>query len=112
MGRFYTVTLFSFDFPLNFLKSLLATHYVARSFLPAWRDRGVKGVLAFPKIFRFDLGSSVKILQQNTNNIFLVVRFDKVMLFSFDFSSNFFKFLLLRIMLHVHFSLLRCAQES
>ena len=33
--RFHTVTLFSFDFPLNFLKSSLATHYVACSFLPA-----------------------------------------------------------------------------
>ena len=33
--RFHTVTLFSFDFPLNFLRSSLATHYVACSFLPA-----------------------------------------------------------------------------
>ena len=43
MVRFHTVTLFSFDlFPLNFLKSLLATYYVARSFLPAWRAKESK----------------------------------------------------------------------
>ena len=33
--RFDTVTLFSFDFPINFLKSSLAMHYVSCSFLPA-----------------------------------------------------------------------------
>ena len=35
--RFHTVRLFSFDFPLDFLKFSLATHYVACSFLPAGR---------------------------------------------------------------------------
>ena len=33
--RFDTVKLFSFDFPLNFLKSSVATHFVVCSFLPA-----------------------------------------------------------------------------
>ena len=32
--RFDPVALFCFDFLINFLKLLLATHYVARSFLP------------------------------------------------------------------------------
>ena len=38
VARFDTVMLFSFDFPLNFLKTSLATHYVACSFLLAWRS--------------------------------------------------------------------------
>ena len=33
----------------------------------------VKRVLAFPQMFRFDPGSSIK---QNTNNIFYEVQFD------------------------------------
>ena len=34
--QFDTETLFSFDFPLKYLKSLLATHYVAFSILLVW----------------------------------------------------------------------------
>ena len=49
--RFDRATLFSFDFPLNFLKSSLATHYVACSFLLFDVPWGVKRVLAFPQMF-------------------------------------------------------------
>ena len=35
--RFLTGALFSFDFSLNFLRSLLVTHYVACLYLCAWR---------------------------------------------------------------------------
>ena len=45
----------------------------------------VKRILAFSQMFRFDPGSSIN---QNTNNIFHVVRFDTVTLLSFDFPSK------------------------
>ena len=38
--RFYAVMLFSFDYPLDFLKTLLVKHYVVCSFLLAWRAQG------------------------------------------------------------------------
>ena len=69
----------------------------------------VKRILAFPKIVRFDPGSSVK---QNTNNIFDVVRLHTVTLFSFDFPSNFLKSVLATHYVACWFSLFRCAQRS
>ena len=68
--RFHTVTLFRFDFPLNFLKSLLATHYVACSFLSTWLARKVKRVLAFPQIARFDPDSSIKLFSSEIEKKF------------------------------------------
>ena len=62
MVPFHTVTLFSFDFPLNFLKSLQATHYVARFFSLLGVFREVKRVLAFPKFCGFEPCSSIKLL--------------------------------------------------
>ena len=38
--RFHTMTLLSLDFSSNFLKSSVATHYVACSFLSACRALG------------------------------------------------------------------------
>ena len=49
-------------FFLNFLKTSLATHQVARSFSCVGVSKRVKKVLAFPKMFRFDPGSSMKLL--------------------------------------------------
>ena len=46
-------------------------------------------MLAFPQMFWFDSGSSI---QQNTNNIFHVVRFYSDV--NFDIASNFLKSLL------------------
>ena len=61
MVRFYTGTLFSFDFALNFLETLLATLYAA--FSPCLVCPGeLKNVHAFPKNVRFDPGSSIKLL--------------------------------------------------
>ena len=60
--RFDTVTLFSFDFPLNFLKSSLPMHYVACSFLPTLRAlRSFKSPCFSPNVW-FDSGSSTKLL--------------------------------------------------
>ena len=62
MVRFYTVTLFAFDFPSNFPESLLATQYVACFFSLLGVPRRVKRDRAFPKIFTFDSGSFMQVL--------------------------------------------------
>ena len=60
--RFDTVTLFSFDSPLNFLKSWLVMHYVACSFLPAWHALGSEKCPWFSSNVWFDPDSSIKLL--------------------------------------------------
>ena len=76
MLRFYTVTLFSFDFPLNFLKPSPAAHYVACSFLRAQRTLGSeKSPCFFPNVW-FDPGSSIKPLSRKIEKRFSQVGCD------------------------------------
>ena len=69
--------------------------------------RRVKRVFVFPQIFRFDPSNSVK---QNAN-IFHVVQLDTVALLLIS-PQSFSSTCCLRIMLHVCFSYLGCAQRS
>ena len=96
MVQFHVVTVFSFNFPLHFLKFSLASHYVACSFLPfSLLDvpSGVKRAIGFPQMFGLIPVAHKTIIKLNTNNIFHVVRFDSDVV-NFDFPSNFFKSLL------------------
>ena len=70
MAHIHSVTLFSFDSTLNFFKSLLATHYVAYSFfLTSVCSEELKETF-FPQIFRFDSGSSIKLVLIKLEKIF------------------------------------------
>ena len=61
MVLFHTVT-FSFDFPSNFILSLVATRFVVCLFFSCLDVlRKVKRVLAFPEIFSVDPGRSIKL---------------------------------------------------
>ena len=107
--RLHTVTLFSFDFSLNFLKSCCLRIMLHVLFSLFGVPRGVKRVFAFPN----DPGSSMKILNRKIiNNVIHVVRFNTVTLFCSDFPSNFLKFLLLHVILHVYFFAWACSKES
>ena len=76
MVRFYIGTLYFFGFTLNFLNSLLATHYLACSFFLLGVLRRVNRVLAFSQILSFDPGSLIKLLQTQIEKVFFWVRCD------------------------------------
>ena len=67
MVRFHSVTLLSFDFPLNFLKFVLALCCVF--FSGFGMPTRVKRVLAFPQIFRFDTHRCIKLLGSKYENV-------------------------------------------
>ena len=70
MVQFYTMSLLSFNFSLNFLKSSLTTPYVAFSFSLLDMPWEVKLILDFPQMFRFDPGSSIKLVSNKIEKMF------------------------------------------
>ena len=72
MVQFHVVTLFSFDFLSNFLKYPLAGIMLHIVFPCLGVSRGDERVPAFLKIFRYDSGSSIKLLSRGLYKMILL----------------------------------------
>ena len=94
VARFHTETLFSFDLPLNFLNPCwlgISCTFVSPCLVCSGE---LKESLPFPELLGMIPVALKTIVKQNTNNVFEVVQFHTVTLFSFDFPSNFLMALL------------------